>query len=53
MSAILAVLSVCVPCAYSTIGRAPLHATALPVGTINAPEAVADSAFAPTVQYFT
>ena len=37
-SAILAVLSVWVPCAYSTIGRGPEQPGAAPVGTINAPE---------------
>ena len=38
MSAMLPVLSVQVPCAYSTIGRGPEQAGAAPVGTISAPE---------------
>ena len=39
------------PWPYSTIGRAPLQAGALPVGTISAPEAVVFSPPAPTVAY--
>jgi hypothetical protein len=53
MSAMLSVLSVFVPCAYSTMGRGPEQAGAAPVGTINAPDDSVVSPAPPIVQNLT
>src|SRR5262245_45367961 len=41
-----------VPCAYRTMGLAPVHCGLVPVGTINAPDAVVISFAPPTVPYW-
>src|SRR5215469_10434915 len=50
-SAILKDFDALVPCAYITMGRAPVHGPALPEGTITAPDAVVASPCPPTVWY--
>ena len=52
MFAMLNARSVVVPCAYKTIGRAPVQLAPAPVGTINAADPVVASFAPPTVVYW-